>query len=405
MTEIRFIEPSELEAYYQAIGFGFGADPSTDAAALERFAAINPVETSIAAFDRGRMVATFGSYDLDLTLPGGATVPMAGTTHVTVHPTHRRQGILSGMMRLHLEQAVDRGQPVAGLWASEERIYGRFGYGPAAFGQTIEIPEYTVEGAPADPTVSVHPLTVDEAAKVLPDLYEQRRASIAGTLVRTEAWWCNRVFPDPAERRGRNGMRRFVVAERDGAAVGYLTFRLRELDGWAEGRTSIGELVALDDDARRALWHFVTNVDLYRQVAWFNASMDDPLLIESDRFRQVKRSVMDSIWLRPLDVARLLEARTYEADDRLVLGLTDRVGPTAGRYRLEVADGVARVEASGGAEPDVELAVEDLGRLILGGTSAVTLGRAGLVRGARAAIDRLHDLFVTRNQPHCPEVF
>jgi predicted acetyltransferase len=405
VTEIRFIEPDELAAYRQAISFGFGDDGEPDEEREAHFAAVNPVETSIAAFDRGRMVATFGSYDLDLTLPGGSTVALAGTTHVTVHPTHRRRGILTQMMRMHLDQAVERGQPVAGLWASEERIYGRFGYGPAVEGLELLIPDYAVDVAPADPAITVHPVTAEEAATILPPIYETARRSIVGSLVRSENWWTHRRLPDPADHRGSEGKRRYVVAERDGTPVGYLIFRLKELEPWGEGQTGIIELMTPDDEVRRALWSFALNVDLYRNVRWWNAPVDEPALLQVDRFRKVKRSVLDSLWLRPLDVTALLSARTYETDGVLVFELSDRFGPAAGTYRLEVVDGVGSCEAASPGAADVSLAVEDLGRLVLGGVSAVTLSRAGLVSGSVGGVARLHDLFVTRQRPYCPEVF
>ena len=65
-------------------------------------------------------------------VPGGARVPTAGVTMVGVHPTHRRRGINRRMMTAILEQAAERGEPLAALFASEGAIYGRFGYGLAA---------------------------------------------------------------------------------------------------------------------------------------------------------------------------------------------------------------------------------------------------------------------------------
>ncbi len=404
MTEIRFIEPGELSDYHDAIGHGFGHDPTDDEDQRAAFEAVNPVETSIAAFDRGHVVATFGSYDLDLTMPGGTTVPMAGTTHVTVHPTHRRRGILTEMMRLHLDQAREREQPVAGLWASEERIYGRFGYGPAAYGQELSLPAYTVTGAAPDPAITVHPLTRAEATKVLPPLYESRRPDVAGSLVRTDTWWEHRILLDPTSWRRGASAERQVMAERDGQPVGYLRFRLRPLDSWGEGETRVVELLAIDDDVRRALWHFATNVDLYRNVRWWNAPLDEPTLLEADRFRRVECRVMDSLWLRPLDIAPLLEARTYDRDGTVVLDVADRLGMAGGRFRLEVVGGSASVETTTD-EPDVEISVGELGRLLLGGTSAVTLARAGLLAGSAAAVATLGDLVATRTPPHAPEVF
>lgn len=404
MVEIRVIEPDELREYRNAISFGFGDNPETDDETLERFKANTTIETSTVAVDRGRFVATFGSYDLELTLPGGALMPMAGTTHVTVHPTHRRKGILTKMMRFHLDQAVERGQPMAGLWASEERIYGRFGYGPAITGHEIKIPARAVELPPAVSGVTIHPIDVDQAKEQLPPIYEkQLPAAPAGRIVRSAAWWNNRRFFETGERE-LGGKRRYVVAERDGQNVGYIIFKLIGSPDWSDGTTVIRELIAADDDVRRALWNFVTNIDLFRNVSWWNAPVDEPMLIEADRFREITRSVMDSVWIRPLDIVPLLTGRRYERDGALTIGVSDAFGPAAGTYRLAVNDGEGICEPTN-ATPDVELAVEELGRLLLGGGSAATLNRAGLIDGAPDAVATLHDLFSTRIQPHAPEVF
>lgn len=404
MVEIRVIEPDELREYRNAINFGFGDNPETDDKTLERFRSITNIETSTVAVDRGRFVATFGSYDLELTLPGGVLLPMAGTTHVTVHPTHRRRGILTEMMRFHLDQAIERGQPMAGLWASEERIYGRFGYGPAITGHEIKIPARAVELGPAVPGVTIHPIDVDQAREQLPPIYEKQLAAApAGRIVRSTEWWNNRRFLEMGEQE-TGGQRRFVIAERDGQSVGYIIFKLVVPDSWSEGTAVIRELIAADDEVRRALWNFVTNIDLFRNVSWWNAPVDEPMLIEADRFREISRSVMDSLWIRPLDIVPLLTGRRYERDGSLTLGVSDAFGPTAGTYRLDVNDGEGVCEPTTGT-PDVELAVEELGRLLLGGGSAVTLHRAGLIDGTPGAVATLHDLFSTRTQPHAPEVF
>jgi predicted acetyltransferase len=404
VVEIRVIEPEELRDYRNAINFGFGENPETDDDALERFRAITTIETSTVAVDRGHIVATFGSYDLDLTVPGGARVPMAGTTHVTVHPTHRRRGLLTKMMRMHLDQAVERGQPMAGLWASDERIYGRFGYGPAITGHQLTVPADTVELTDLDPGITVHPLSMAEAKERLPSIYERQLATAAaGRLVRSDAWWNSRRFFE-ATPEERGPQRRYVVAERDGQEVGYVIFKQISPDDWSEGTTDIKELIAADDQVRRSLWNFVTNVDLFRKVNWWNAPIDEPVLIEAERFRRITRSVMESLWVRPLDIPALLTTRLYERDGAVTVGVTDNFGPTSGTYRIEVVAGAVSVEPTTAA-PEVTLAVEELGRLFLGGGSAVALQRAGLIAGDPGPVGTLHDLFATRVQPHMPEVF
>ena len=66
-------------------------------------------------------------------------VPTAGVTIVGVLPTHRRRGILRSMMRAQLDDVHARGEPLAALWASEETIYGRYGYGLASLNLQFEI--------------------------------------------------------------------------------------------------------------------------------------------------------------------------------------------------------------------------------------------------------------------------
>ena len=71
-------------------------------------------------------------------MPGG-TLPCGGVTVVGVSPTHRRRGVLRTMMDAQLRDIHERGEPIAALWASEETIYGRFGYGIAAWAGEIKL--------------------------------------------------------------------------------------------------------------------------------------------------------------------------------------------------------------------------------------------------------------------------
>src|SRR5205823_1682472 len=80
-----------------------------------------------------------GSFPFDLTVPGGQ-VKAAGVTVVGVLPTHRRRGYLNAMMRSLFDAARARGEPVAVLWATEDTIYGRFGYGMASMAAEIDLP-------------------------------------------------------------------------------------------------------------------------------------------------------------------------------------------------------------------------------------------------------------------------
>src|SRR5262245_35123292 len=106
---------------------------------FERLAHVLPAERTIAAWEDGRAVGGAGAFPFELTVPGGR-VHAAGITAVGVLPTHRRRGVLRSMMRAQLDACRDQGESVAYLWATEDTIYGRFGYGIASFSAEVELP-------------------------------------------------------------------------------------------------------------------------------------------------------------------------------------------------------------------------------------------------------------------------
>lgn len=405
MADIRFITAEEITDFYRAMSFGFGEDSRPDAESAERLAATVPLKTSMVAFDHDRMVATFASHDLELTVPG-AELSAAGTTMVTVQPTHRRQGILRTMMERHLRQAIERGQSVAALWASEETIYGRFGYGQACFGHRLTIPSSRVTAPEPPPDVRIRVLDAEEAAFVLPSVYDTIRPTIAGLFGRSEIWWADRHFRDPEHKRAGASKRRHVVAERAGEPVGYTAYRQREKwgDEGADGVVELVELFAVDDDARRALWSYLFHIDLYPTLSWENAPIDEPLFFEVGENRRVKRTQIDTMWIRILDVVEALQRRRYEHDGSIVITVDDPFLDSGGTFALAVADGDARC-APTAAPADVELGIAELSALFLGGRSAHTMARAGRIGGDGEAVKTLHDLFRTAAEPFCAESF
>ena len=78
-----------------------------------------------------RLAAGHSSYAFTLPVPGGARLPTAGLTWVSVHPGHRRRGLARAMVTAHLHRSAARGEVVSALYAAEMGIYGRYGYGVA----------------------------------------------------------------------------------------------------------------------------------------------------------------------------------------------------------------------------------------------------------------------------------
>ena len=76
---------------------GFGA-PRWDEAGVERELTVWELDRTWVAEDGDDYVATATAYSFEMTVPGGARVPVAGVAQVAVLPTHRRQGLLRDVL-------------------------------------------------------------------------------------------------------------------------------------------------------------------------------------------------------------------------------------------------------------------------------------------------------------------
>jgi predicted acetyltransferase len=406
--EIRPLVKEQIFAFRQAVfaGFGHDADPDDDTA-TERFAALFPLERLFPAFDGDEIVGTGGDFAFKMTVPGGRQVPTSGLSIITVRPTHTRQGVLTAMMREHVDRAHANGEPLGGLWASQVPIYGRFGYGPAALMHGIKFDARFAGRGDSEAGVAVRLVSAAEAETMLPPLYDQVHKTRPGMYARSSEWWKHRLFYDPEKNRDGGSALRYAVAERDGEPVGYMSYRQKSSwDLLSEGEVRIRELFPINDAGYRALWHYAANIDLFPIVKYWNNPIDDPLpLLLRDGRTVATTEYSDGLWIRLIDVADALVKRTYTGTDSVVIGIADPFCSwNEGTYRLVVEDGVASCDKVT-AEPDVTMNVNTLGALYMGGRDAVAFGRVGRIDGDAAAIARLGVLLRSSPAPWCPEIF
>ncbi|HVX42525.1 MAG TPA: GNAT family N-acetyltransferase, partial [Mycobacteriales bacterium] len=190
--ELRPIEPAEFPTFYRTMVETFGGEPHDDERELDR--GVFEFERSLAGFDGGDLISTTSLFSREIALPGGTTTPVAAVTMVTVSPTHRRQGVLTAMMRRQLTDVYEGGrESVAALWASEATIYGRFGYGPATEQAAISGDTRAI-GLPAPGPGRLRQLAVEEARPAMVKVHESVRAQSVGWLDRPGRWWDCQVF-------------------------------------------------------------------------------------------------------------------------------------------------------------------------------------------------------------------
>jgi predicted acetyltransferase len=401
-VSVRPVTHEEYREYGTCLATAFGSDYDPEEQARER--ELIPLADTLAAFDGDRLVGTEGVFRMTVTIPG-SRVPMAGVTSVSVLPTHRRRGILTALMRHRLEDMHARGQWLAGLWASESLIYGRFGYGVATQRIRLEVDKRrsAFTGQPARGEVRL--VTRGDAQRLIPPIYERAAAERPGMLGR-EGWWAP-MWHDPKEQRGGRSGSQFAVHATDGTDDGYAVYRTRF--DWLSQSTPevlVEDLVTTSDAAYAGTWRYLLDIDLMQQAISNRRPVDEPLLwMLADRGAAQAR-LSEGMWLRLVDVPQALTSRTYTGEGSLVLEVHDTFCPwNDGRYALAAGGGGATCEPT--SKPaDLVLSAADLAAAYLGGVKLSSLVRAQRVTeariGAAAAADALFGGLVV---PWCDRVF
>ncbi|MEU9497926.1 GNAT family N-acetyltransferase [Streptomyces sp. NPDC048196] len=421
--EIRPTTDQDLDLFVDTVHAAFGRFPETptEGGGGLWWSALEMDRNLLAMTADGRPVGTAGAYSFELTLPGEILAPAAGVTAVGVLPSHRRQGVLSAMMRHQLTELRARGEFLSVLLASEALIYRRFGYGPATYTQQLTVPRHQAAFAPTrargtagtpapgsdtgsdigsgmgsgmgSDTGSVELLRRAECGEILEQVYDRYRRAQPGALSRPHRWWALGAGQPPVSSAPR-----YVAVHRDADGIpdGYASYSVES------STLTVDETIATDDTVFTALARFVLGHDLVTQVVFKHVPPEHPLRWQFADFRagQVSDDT-DWLWVRLLDVPRALTARGWSTDGELVLDVDDPFLGERDRYLLTVRDGKADCVPTDRA-PDLSLDISDLGSVYLGGTTPSTLVRAGHIRAHSPGAATLADaLFRAERPPHC----
>jgi predicted acetyltransferase len=394
----------EQRAGFVPISHYFG-HPSSSSEHFDRLARLIPPERAYTVWDDDQPVGGTAAFPLTVTVPG-ARIAAAGVTLVGVLPTHRRRGILRAMMRAQLDQCHELGESVAYLWASEDAIYGRFGYGIASFSAEIDLPRhhsaYHRSLSAAGYRAAV--IQLPKAEKLVAPIWERVASQTPGMFARTPAWWQARALADPAWQRAGRGEKQCVVLEHAGLLTAYALYRLTPAfdRGVQTGSIDVVEAMGDTPEATAAIWRYLLDVDWMAKVRASLLPVDHPLLLLVREPRQLRLSIRDGLWVRLVDVRSALAARSYAAADAVVVEISDDFCPwNAGRWRV-AQRAIDRTDG----HPDLRCDVSALGSVYLGGFTWSQLRRALQVEEmSEGAIARADALFAVDRAPWCPEIF
>jgi predicted acetyltransferase len=401
--DVRRVQEDEFNAWSDAIDIGFNTPRNRGQGVRRR--RWSELERCWGAFDGGRPVGTFRGIGVELTVPGGAAVPMDAVAGVTVAPTHRRRGLLSRMMAGELGAARERGESLAGLYAAEYPIYGRYGFGPAVESASWHLDARAARWTRELPgTVELADLSSSYAEAA--DLYDQVRATAHGAISRTTAMWERALDLVPLEDGDKpdKSVLNAFCRDADGRVVGYVRYKFVD-DSWTNQRPSntveAFDLYAVNVEYEARLWQYLADHDWVAKVTASENRRFDELWRELLVNRRAAWSTdhWEGEWIRVLDPVAALSARRYEVPGRLVLRIADKDGYADGTFLLEGGpDGATCAPTT--ESPDVTLPASVLGSVYLGGFSAARFAVLGLLDEERpGAVARFASMFHTALAP------
>lgn len=404
---IRPIEPDEYGPFNHVMqhAFGHGPDEQMEAHDLE----LLELERTLAAFAGAEIVATAGIYSFEMTVPG-ATVPAAGVTWVSVFPTHRRQGLLTRLMRRQLDDVHEAGrEPVAVLWASEPVIYGRFGYGLGSYAYGLTVPRRANRQWPVPGAEDLRLRVVEGGDHVdaTVRVYDHDRARRPGMLALQGPWRTRGLFYPESRRHGASPLRTVLAEAADSGEVrAYARYATRPGKDFNQATTLVRELHAMDGPALAALLKLLLDQDLTVETTLWLRPADDAVQQQLVNPWAAEPTRGDGLYVRLVDVPDALAARTYAVPVDVVIDVEDAFCPwNTGRWRLS-GDPTGATCAATTDPADLALGVRELGGSYLGGPTLLGLADAGLVREHTAgAVAELSLALHHQPAPWCPFIF
>ena len=355
------------------------------------------------------IVGTGGADKYKITTPGGNSLSMAGIAYMGTAPTHKRKGIFRMMMNeLHL-QAKNRGDSLAGLWASQSLLYSRFGYGLGTLREDWTInTKNTKLLKDTDKNIDLEFVNKDKALSVIPKIYDTARKTQNGFTDRTQGYFNYLFYEDAETRHNKSGMSGlfFVIAYREQKPIGYVFYNINKESGIAheddKGELIVQELVSLDSESNIALWNFIFGVELVEKISINRRGSNDPLYFLLENPRMLNRNTIDGLWVRIIDPKKFLEGRIYNSEGNFCIELTGQnQNDIEGVYSFETDGKNTKVQESN-SKPDITMRPSDLSSCYFGGITAMELYKSNnIVCENQKKLEEFSRIFSVTNTPWC----
>ena len=325
---------------------------------------------------------------------GGVAVKVGGIASVGIAPEARGRGIATALMS-HLHGLSDRrGDALTMLYAFRQGFYGRLGYATTSSRKRLAIDTRSVPGAwRALARGRVRGVRPGDD-KTIRRLHARAAERASGWITRPKRFW--EMLLARERRMTLVCEARPGVGQGNAKATGYVAFTLVQEQFHAETLVEVDELVAEDDETRRALLGALAGMRDQAAEIILEVAETDPLeraLVDPDGRRFGTDAVEHGLgeivggpMVRIEDVSRAIAARGYGGNGAfdVVVRSPDDDEPDGIAVGVRVRDGRAEVGPPRGSvdarEPRaLETTRAGLAAILYGGlsvTDAVALGLA-----------------------------
>ncbi|CAN5786591.1 GNAT family N-acetyltransferase [soil metagenome] len=370
---LRFGSPADLDGIWDVFRLGFGAK---DAERDQWTRNLDTSRTLVADDGRGGIAAASHIRPFRQWF-GGRSVPLAGYSPVAVLPEHRGRGLARAVTAGHYADLRERGEVIAGLFPASVQLYRSVGFELAG--------SYVHRRLPASLFAALAPTRVTVRRGTVADLdavhrcYDRLARRLDGPITRDGAWWLRRLPADLADTV------LYVIDHptEPGELDGYASYRMATARPPYDYSVVVSEVQAADADGLRALWRTVGSSGSQAPDVDVIAAAEDPLflLLGGADPTSVRSEIR---WMiRLVDAPGAVAARGWSPAKRgrVDLAVVDEQAPwNAGRWRLEVEGGEARLSPGGAGT--VEVGIQGLSSWWSGYASARTLATTGHLRSA-----------------------
>jgi predicted acetyltransferase len=395
--EFRPFVAEEASAFQSHLNYMFASDETEDLP--DPTDAIIP-EWSHCAFHGEHLAATSAAFPFVVRVNGN-TLPMQGVTMVGTDPAYRRQGLVRKLITDLLHRAYEEGMAASILLASMGAIYQRFGYGLAS-----HVTDYRFDPRNAQLQFEIPDqgrtsrMPIADALPVLNHVFKKYVKDKNMMALRADVTW-NLILNLSAKVKPAFAVHYDENDEPDAYCV-YKTSLYDRDDFGPDQELTVMDFYSTTICGYRAMWQFICSHDLVGKVIWSNVPEDDPapgILLDP---RCLNRRVQDGLWLRIVDVEKLLAGRRYDVDAGVTIEVRDDdlCEWNNGRYRLECTSGQVSL-ATTTASPDLTCSVQGVASLVSGCLSPTLLHRNGRIAASDPAkLPQWDRLFMTQYRPH-----